>query len=235
MILGNAIAPFKFTPSGAAANPLWTGLQNAYKLESDSSDSVGGVNGTDQNGPTYAAGKNNNAVTYDGVDQWAKFPSGSHHFPDDFTISAWFNRDAVDNDVLCIYNNWFSTDAINYYGISISSWQGNQFYVFVGDGAYELDIMQTGSVITAGTWNNVITTWDKSTKTISITLNDAIPDTNVFGNDLTYNASDEPAIGVRHYASAGNANFFKGKIDEVYMWNRILTASEITELQTTFY
>lgn len=48
---------------GAPASTLLTGLRAYYKFDSNSNDTLATYNGTDNNTPTYTAGKISNAVT----------------------------------------------------------------------------------------------------------------------------------------------------------------------------
>ncbi len=75
------------------ANDGNTGLQHYYGLEGNGNDAFGTANGTTMNGPTTVAGKNGQALQFDGVDDYVLLPDIVYN--NEFSIS--FNFRVADN------------------------------------------------------------------------------------------------------------------------------------------
>jgi len=88
------VANVFFSIANATQNPVvW------YKFDETSgttaADSSGnGKNATLTNGPTWVAGKINNAVNLDGSNDYVSAPSGLVSTLNDFSITAWVKQDA---------------------------------------------------------------------------------------------------------------------------------------------
>jgi hypothetical protein len=205
----------------APSNPLWDGLKAYYTADSTSNDALATHNGTLTNGATYTTGKINNGFSFDGVNDYvavsptfgASFtaPSSTH------TYSAWIyptilgslntivsngsTGAGANGTIFCLYNGFI---AMYYRG-------GNSLYA-------------STTTYSINTWTHFVLTFNAGV--VKIYKNGVLDSTS---GTLTWTDGGNPTntfIG----AWKSDAGFFKGIIDEIGAWTRVLTATEVTEL-----
>src|SRR5262249_18811281 len=69
-----------------------TGLIDWWKAEGNAVDSIGGNNGTLQNGTTFAPGMIGQAFSFDGINDYVSVPNLDRNV---FTFATWVKRDRV--------------------------------------------------------------------------------------------------------------------------------------------
>jgi hypothetical protein len=197
---------------GGGVNAKWDGIQAYYKLDNTALDSVNTNDLTLVNGTTYATGKVNNGLTFDGVNDYASIPTSLFDFTGDFTINMWVNFATV-----ATYGLWQNSGGANF-GFIYSV--GNKFR-YVGPNDYTILISTT--VISANTWYMLTITRKTSTRT-RMYINGALE----VSDTVTANYASN-TVG-RRLGTFYNGQFFNGKMDEVSFFNTEKTAAEITEL-----
>ena len=223
---------------GGSVSPFLTSLYAVYKAESNANDSLATYNGTAVGGLTYTAGKSGNAFTFNGTSGNIALPNDSfNNLTDDFSVSFWVNYASLVG-VQTAFSN-FAYNGTNYWGTAILAVGNNfSFYVFNGNPTvYSLDITG-GQAMSSNVWYNYIIT-RKSNVGSKIYRNGTllVSDTNTV-NPVYNSGNIRPAIGawnngplfsnlVQYYMSNGS------KIDEVNIWTKELTATEVTELYNT--
>lgn len=230
-VLNNHVPTLRATVmKGGSTSPLLTSLYAVYKAESNANDSLGAYNGTAQGGLTYSAGKSGNAFTFNGTSAFVSLPNNSLNLTGDFSISFWVNLTVQDGT----YPNILST----YY------FDGSQEYGFIlrygAPGGIEFKGMRTGfqfqvypsgTAAPTNTWEHYVIT--KTNSQIKWYVNGVAA--NVFNGSYTlgYTTSNNAAIGALYkYNGTDTSQYMKSgsKIDELNIWNRILTSTEVTEL-----
>jgi len=185
--------------------------------------SGGGNTGTLTNGPTYSS-SNGGSIVFDGVDDYVNAGNlGS--FYSQGTISYWMNSSAVEN-----YRNPFSTHylggnvGIRFEQYSSTSPYGG-FNVLVGNdaGTYVLYDYSPGAILTANIWYNVVLVWNTSTNNVVGYLNSS----QKFNSTHTLWATTLPSISIGSGFDA--SRYFKGNISNTQIYNRALTAAEISQ------
>ncbi|MDZ7611400.1 MAG: LamG-like jellyroll fold domain-containing protein [Candidatus Moranbacteria bacterium] len=171
--------------------------------------------GAAQNGPKPAIGKQGQALSFDGVDDYVEVPIG---VGDIGTISIW-----------CLINDTSVTNNIYTQG---DYSDGDRAYVVVMDGDFQIRLggsggVNTGYGIDENAWVHLVLLWDagnweayaKGSWVASGTYSDVI------------NASPVNWIG-RYASDDGNGGdgYINGKIDDVRIYNRALSESEIGKL-----
>jgi hypothetical protein len=223
-ILNNHVPTLKATAMrvGAAVSSLLTGLYTVYKAENNANDSVLGTfaNGTAIGGLTYSAGKSGNAFTFNGTTSYINYSADLFKFISDFSISFWYNTSSTSfQSLIDCYSNvagkrgW----AIQNTGTAIN------FKTFKDNVTYS-DLSYT---ISTNTWYNIIIVRKSVTSTkmyINGTLvasDSVVTDQNYLSNFSLIGAINDGGV-LYNYAS--------GKLDEIDMWSKELTATEVTEL-----
>lgn len=202
--------------------PLSSGLLAFYRLESDATDDVGTIDLTATGSPTFGAGKVGNCAIYDGA--------GAHHGSsnsifsfagNDRSIALWVNADDFENSP-GIVSNWAGA------GGAVVQW-----LLWVDGTSLKFQIRDTGDVDhvatwastpVAATWYFIVCTYNSATGDLKISVNDDTPVTANTGSVKT--GTNSLNLAGRN---AGAATW-DGKIDSFGIWDRVLSANEITSL-----
>lgn len=196
-------------PSGAVG--WWTGNGNAL-------DIVKGNNGSLVNGVSYAAGKVDQAFSFDqAAQQYVSLPISAANLLNNSngSIAAWVNPSATgEYDMITAFGSGDPGEAV---GIAVNA--GNVRVYHQGD---PFD-WQTATPIPVNTWTYLVYTWDGTTERIY--KNGTLADSRARGfNYVTgyarigFGFINDPSV------------FFPGLIDEVAIFNRTLGASEISSI-----
>ena len=231
-LLTNLYAVYKAESNSLAS--LTTSLYAVYKAESNANDSLATYNGTAQGGLTYSTGKSGNAFTFNGTNAYVSLPNNSLKFTNDFSISVWTNFSGISNDAQTILSN-LTYDGTYAYGYFF--YYHNQYLKFViynNSGAVSLDYSTS---ILFNSWNNIVITRKLSTGT-KMYINGTLVASNSSVQNPNYHATMAPSIGAANYGPTyGNlVQYYMSngsKSDEVNVWNKELTSTEVTELYNT--
>jgi hypothetical protein len=210
-------------------------------------DAQGGNHGTLQNGAgfTTKGGKVGAAFIFDGIDDFVKVPASpglNVGAGDGFTIEAWINPNTNDGIARPLVE-WNSSDAG---GLTFGAhlWINETFNGVGGQGAIYANIVDTSGnfhlvgsaagVIQPNTYQHVALIYDKSSGLASIFLNgeqldiflngQPIGDTANIGS-ITPQTSSDLYLGHR----TGRPHF-SGAMDEVSIYNRALSGTEINSI-----
>lgn len=231
-VLNNHVPTLKATAmKGVSSSTLSIGLYAVYKAESNTNDSLLNYNGTPYGGLTYTAGKSGNAFTFNGTNAYVQLPNNSFNsiLSGDFSIGMWVNTTSL-SSFQTLFSNFKSDGGGVYHGIILGI-NSNQFRLQIYNNTTEV-LLQAGFSITTNTWNHIVITRKYSTGT-KIYVNGSLntSNTNVTNPDVValmyanigayMNASGVPS---GEYMSNGS------KIDEVNVWNKELTSTEVTDL-----
>jgi len=200
---------------------LTTNLQSYYKLDSNSNDSVGAVNGTDTL-ITYTAGRVNNAGT--NTTGNIALGTGSFSITTAMSISLWFNTTNVaTNQIMIQKNNGVAAATDSWYIYALPA--TNIIQTFIGNGTSNV-FANHSYTFSASTWTHLVFTYDTSSGNQRLFINGALIST-VGGGPTPIN-SIASSVVLMNYVT-GTIPFI-GKIDEVGIWNRVLTNQEIIRL-----
>lgn len=197
----------------------WNGTSGEVK-----DSSVNSNNGTAQNGATTtSSSKYSYAGSFDGSNDYVSIPhnSGLNSMQ---TVSAWIKTNSQ-NTVQSIVQKKQAATGGQYYALYIDSNNNVTFYIngaTAGNGAST----PTNS-ITTGTWTFVVGTYDGST--IKTYINGQSSGTPVSLTAGDYSNSNNFYIGIH---ASTTAQKFNGTMDEVRVYNRALSADEVTQLYT---
>ena len=203
----------------ASANPLWNNIISYYTADNTPNDATGTANGTLVNGATYGTGKINNGFSLDGVNDYVEtgtrigFVGSQPH-----TYSAWIKMSTVKNCIIISNSDVSNGDSI---GIGAT----NKLTLYKGN----VNNQSNGTtVLIANTWYHVAisySVYNGVSNNINMYINGSLEKSAIFFIGNSANAQIQK-IG----ASISGTLIFAGLIDEPAVWNRELTATEITEL-----
>ena len=216
-----------------------SGLVGWWPGDGNANDIVDGNPGTLLNGATFAAGMVEQAFSLDGVDDAVWIPESGVNLDgfSELTIDAWIYPDAVDG-VKTIVSKYDSR-LINYYGVSysLSARDGGKLQMAIcesikWESAY---ITSVDLVIIPGVWTHVAGVWKGDTElelyVDGIPVDGTITTQGVVGG--LYMADNDVPVNIGRVESLQigvQKNYFDGLIDEVEIFNRALTQSEIQDI-----
>jgi len=178
-------------------------------------DSVGSAHGT-INGATWTTGKFGYALSFDGSDDYvsvSSFPSGSYS---QLTVEAWiYPRDKEGKQVLI---NEQSGDTL---WMNFDTNGSDKLDIYLGDTTNK-GYHSSNTAIARNTWSHVAFTYNDTTDELKLYINGQLDRTITTSGMLNFDSSI--VLGRRDYE---NLEFFKGLIDEVAFYNRVLSAEEI--------
>ena len=189
-------------------------------------------NGTLQNGAGFAVGKVGQSFKLDGIDDYVSIPdSPANSVSTAITIEGWINPSAaplVLGSILTKYNT--PTGNLSY-ALSLKPDQTLQFAVYGnGSGTIVYGAFSTPT-IPLNQYTHVAGTFDASTQTMKLFLNGVEVSQTLTSTDNVnpiFDGTSEVRIGSLDSFASGSVNqLFEGEIDEVSLYNTVLTATEI--------
>jgi len=238
--------PYYCTPHGQCCG--MTGLVNVctpppanmvswWGAEGNARDALGNNDAVVQGGTTFEPGMVGQAFSFDGSTGYVEMPdSASLSISGQLTIDAWINPNTVSSNQE-IVNKYDTCDGKEQrsYALGVRAGGEIQFCVYNGQSdpnAYHC--VQTTNGITPGVFTHVAGTFDPATQAMKIyvngvdTLAPVLPgsvDVNVVFDSFT--PVDIGRLFCAGSINNGPADYFGGLIDEVEIFNRVLSPSEI--------
>lgn len=209
-------------------------LRSVYKAENNANDSLGAYNGTAQGGLTYTTGKSGNAFNFNGSNAYIQLPDNSFNIANDFSYSFWLYMPTTGLSTQGIFMN-FGYDGSNFYGFGVNHDTYLRFRIFNGTdpGVNAITFDYVGNGYTNG-WH-LITFTHKHNTGNKIYIDGALMNSNTNTISPSYYSTMKPVIGAFNYGP-GFSNLVQyymmnnSKVDELNVWNKELTSTEITEL-----
>ena len=214
-------------PSGMVS--YWT-FDDEDLSGSTVTDTYGNNDGTNNGATTGQTGKVGEAFSFDGSDDYVDIGEIlGYGATDAHTITAWINVPNPNTFQGIVGRQ--DNDQIPGYQLSTGGWdnEGEIFYAFVDD-ASESVRRRSAATIPANQWAFVGITYDGSNSLsgLHMYINGTQTDGATLGSgsmgSFTYDSNF--MIGSRDASSA----FLNGKIDDVAIFNKVLSSSEITDL-----
>lgn len=185
--------------------------------------SGGGNNGTLTNGPTYNS-SNGGSIVFDGSNDYINsIQSSSVQLTDSMTISCWFRP----NNFAGGRQGLVGRNGLNEYTITLESAGGVSFYFASigqpGDYFNGASFMTFGQ--TNGVYQNLVFVRDYTANFVYCYKNGTLVSTSssLAGISKPTATSGPMTIGF------GNGGYFNGRVSNVMLYNRALTAAEITQ------
>jgi len=228
------------TPTPVAGNEsvleqdILNGLVGHWKFDENSGtsayDSSGNGNlGTLTNGPTRTASascKVGDCLNFDGAGDYINFASyNSLNNLDKFTLSAWMLMDAR-KYIPTIINKGPETAAQHiWWGVR----SNNQIWLELGDSAGYATYSSSAISWNLGQWYHLAVTFDNTAKEVRHYRDGQLVNiVSTVGKDLN---SGTYTMKIGWYWGSSPTNYdFDGSIDDVRIYNRALSATEITQL-----
>ena len=189
-------------------------------------DGSGGVSLADSTGNGYALTNNNGVTLGTGIiagdavfDPLAlnsltvPFSIGS-----DFSISAWVNVTEFDGGPVVLGSSSDDTAP------AIVTAFNTTYFFYGNNGDGDCNPATPASPLSTGTWNHIVGTVSSSTSTCRYYVNGTLISEDPYTNLGEFSDIQLGAYDARFLTT------FNGQLDEVGVWNRALTGSEVTQL-----
>lgn len=193
------------------------------------------------NGPIWTDGKYSRALSFDGIDDYVMVPDSQSLRLQRFTLCAWIYMDTrpyahSGNNHVAMVNkmHWLggSYPTGTAYGYKLDFEYPNSgdddLVITIGDGTAQRFPVKYNSIndLTLNTWHFVVGTFDGKMFKIYIDGNLKATSEEV---DYSIENNDTP-LGIGYEVRAAGDGHFKGKIDNVMVYNRAITADEVLDL-----
>jgi len=223
-------------PGGGGSYPT-DGLTHYWGIDetsgTDIADSVGSFNGTLYNGSLNASGKNEYCLSWNSAANSAIRMGDvlSVEKATTYSTSLWWKLDtASDPGEGFLIGKAMSSSPYKGW-IYHFSWSTHIYWdIFASSGSNQQRIAADDNLTGDTDWHHFVATYDGTDATgMLMYIDGTLADTTISTNNLsdsTYNSAAQFTIGNRTTSSSA----FKGRIDEVGYWNRVLTSDEVATL-----
>lgn len=208
--------------------PLNEGLVAYYPFNGTALDASGqGNDGIENGGINYQEGYSDQAAEFDGVDDYIYINnSESINLSGDFTISIWVKPDSFG----VVLAKGGTVTLYSRYSINLNHEDNGRIRVWAGDGTVD-NFIDSNSLPQTGEWQHILYTYMHSNRQIRIYINGELDKTSTVTDGITQTDGDL-VIGRSDYdnSNPGVPDEYDGLIDEVRIYNRVLTEAEIIQL-----
>ena len=199
------------------------GIVSLWRAENNAVDSVGANHGFLTNGASFALGQVGSAFSLDGVNDYIQIADSPSLRPASITLEGWFLFSAA-NGIRVLCAKPLGPGFLDSYGI----WLEN--------GVLKAAVCDTGGFgpilsypfSPALGWYHIAYTFDDASKEQVLYVDRVTVAIGVADRSIAYDA--KPLLLGADIENGNRAYFFSGRIDEVSLYNRALTAAEITSV-----
>lgn len=218
-------------PGEPVADPipdrLDTGMIAHWKMDEGTgtsvADSVGTYTGTFSNTPIWKSGPNGaSSLLFAEADSDSVTVTGLLGQPGVGSVAAWVNIRRHDSSgtshIFSIGDYVYLESGSGNTGLGFSYWDGGTIRTV----ASNKDISGTG-------WRYIVATWDQTGNLFNLYLDGALVSTGTWANDITWTGRGANTHIGRH-GNAGTTQFLDGSVDDIRVYSRALSPSEIDTL-----
>lgn len=192
-------------------------------------DTIGGKTATLTGSATWSDhARLGKSVQANGTSSYAATASSVLDTTKSFTASAWVRLTGNSHNAVALSQAGTNGSAFAlYYSTSYNAWVFNRYATDVAAPT----IVRSTSTITpeVGVWTHLMGVYDAQEQTIQLFVN-GIPQGDPVAYTTAWQATGGLQIARGQYGGAFS-DYFPGQVDEVTVWNRILSEEEIADLQ----
>src|SRR2546427_6277755 len=201
-----------------------SGLGLYYRFDEGSgslaNDSSGNGNtGSLLGGTTWTAGQLGQAVNFDGVSgNLTDSTTTGLNLSATLTIAAWINP----SDVSATYHTLVANGVAGLRGYGANLINGRLNFIKVGSADVTSSVL-----LSAGTWQHAAITWNAATGEVKFYMNGTLAQT-IINSSVQSAPLDTDKLLVSLWLNGGS--YFAGAMDELRIYNRVLSATDILAL-----
>ena len=211
----------------------------------NANDIINDNDGTHQNGPTSVSGMVGGALSFDGVNDYVKVPDNNvldFGANQDFSIDAWILAAKESNRVRTIVDKRYEDGKTNTKGYTFFLNNGKlSFQLATGNGSWFCannpsssctNYTSSSANLADGKWHHVAVTVNRSSSApIGTFYVDGLPiDTTSIPSFRLGDLSNDQPLTIGRSTNTIVGSNFQGNIDEVEIFNRVLTDEEVYAL-----
>ena len=240
--LSNAVGAYTISLSGnTSANcaPQPTGIIGWYKGEGNLTDSSGNHNynpfrfGFNNFNGSYSAGKVGQAFDFNGTSNSVyviESPTPRNSITREISLAAWIKPTTINGQQTIVSKYDVGGNGVSFY---FSANGGKLYFQVNQSNTVNLSYTTTNNVLTAGVYQHVAATFNSATQLMQIFVNGtSVPVTLV--NAGTVNSVQgfftTLNLGALATSDTQNTQYFGGQIDEIQIFNRLLSTTEIQSI-----
>ncbi len=223
-------------PNPSTCTPVITnGLVAYYPFCGDANDGSGNGNNGTVNGATLTSdrfGNPNSAYAFNGVSDYIDIPNQPNlniNIGQSFSVSLWIKHNGINSAkyFLSKYNGTMGVNPSYAFGTQDVNNPGGPYSWFEAAG-FSQENRDNSTVLTDGNWHHYVCVYNSG---ISIKL--YIDNQLTVTNNISYSNSIVNGLDLVIGAGANLQQFYSGSIDDIAIYNRALTQSEIDTLNNS--
>jgi hypothetical protein len=227
--LSDLSVPYHFRP-GVGTPPVGLWHLDGRVGDVDAFDSSANAdNGTVKSGSRWTLGRHDDALLFDGTG-YVSTPRSAVRTDSTFTVSAWVRPDQLES----VWRTAVSQDGTNVSGFFLQLNPTTHKWRFMMPSTAGADSSRTAVesdvAAVAGRWTHLVGVFDKATGKLSMYV-DGLPQKDSAVQATPWHASGGVQIGRGWYAGK-YVDQFKGAVDEVRIYDRLLSVEEVRALAT---
>lgn len=218
-----------------AISPFTHGLAGYWRFDEGSgiviNDSAGfGSNGTVSNSPSWPIGRAGSALDFNGVNQSAAVPNNTNYTnllnpSNNMSVLFWSKKDVSPPPIDTGLVSKTGGNRVNGFGFSYANSSNDlRFYINRFDGTGSGGYVTANISSPTGSWYHTVGTYDKKNLRLYINGSEVASTPHTVGIGV---ATIKPVEISRIETGAGTYTYVDATIDEVLMYSRTLSASEI--------
>ena len=211
----------------ALCGPAWAveGMISYWTFNDGTADDLLGINHGTIYGATWTTGQVDGALSFDGTDDYVSVPQISLG---DFTIEAWFKATSAPGTWSRIFDG-----GVGHYGVVIITPNhgrtgGDIGFTILDTTGGAFHEIGSGVTVTVGQWYYVAIAHDKGGTGMKLYVNGVLTNSDPYNTE----SFDDWDVSQNWYIGKSNWSqdpYFPGIIDEVAIYNRLLTLEEIQQ------
>jgi hypothetical protein len=215
------------------AGTLALGLVAHYRFDETSGTSAADATGNQAsatllNGATFTAGRQNNAVSLGGTNDYVSLPANILSGRDSFSISVWVRPNATP-DWSRVFDFGTGQTAYMFLTPNAPNTPADNTRFAITSAGYAGEQRLDAARLSSGAWHHVVVTLAGSTGRLYVNGNQADQTTSMTTSPADLGNTSRNWLGRSQYAADA---YFNGQIDNFRIYNRALTAAEIQELES---
>lgn len=174
------------------------------------------------------AAKGSHSLLLNGTSAYARV--GAFDFADEFTICAWVLLEPDVTNIQTIIGNAMGGSTVDGFKLFVNSWETNNKRIIIetSDGSARLDATSPENTFEEGFWNFVAVTIDRINGEAHIYYN---------SEEVTESGAVVPGFQATQSVTIGSMSgpdwYWTGMIDDVRIYQRVLTAEEIDDVMNS--
>ena len=235
VLLGNDISVRDKMPFDLAESGVFAGLVGWWKLDDASGStaadsSATGYDGTLQNmaGDEWGAGHVGGALEFDGINDFVRMPDSATalQLTGDYSSSLWILADSAQKQWAGIYSRCTTSGNDNHFTLQFNNAADRRLTVYHPSGKRWITSCTLADV--AGAWHHIAVAYRYSPARVQLYVDGSFHSESTSLTQKPGSGNGKLHIGGERTGSSSYV--FKGKIDDLRIYDRVLSAEEIAVL-----